>query len=1291
MARLILRALTLVLLLAGSSAAMAEPVTAAIGAWIAAASATTLAVAALYVAVTAYTVYGAVQAKKKARAAKQRAAAEEAANLKDRTATLMTADSPWVTIYGSPSPVGGSIVALLTSGDADQFKHVVFVLASHECDGIEKIYMGGDFVGNISAQGWADGADFQVDSGVPRTETHTFELASVQMRDPVFSTGEGGNGGEMSTEGYWSLPIRPDAEGFVLVSINRPNGTPYGSTVQMAFSPDNFGGRALMGPIGATGTVTYQVSGPGSALNVQVHLSPGGVDTADTYLRGIRPDMWTANHKLSGYTYLVLSMNLLLERFQGGIPEITVKLRGKKVYDYRTGQTVYSRNPALCLADFIRSPVGYGADVSQIDVDAVVAAANACDFTVYDPAGANADPLNFGYSAARYTCDGMFRSEQERDSTRQQLEDAMVGASLESGGVWRILAGAWTTPVLALTDDDMVMPMSVVQTCNAGTARYNGAKGTYVNATRNGVTEDFSPYINSVFRAQDVKDKFLDVTLSFTGNHIRTHQISRVLVEQSRGGFVVQIYPKMFAWNLQPGDRIVLSSGLYAFTNKTFRVQDWTYQAGTPVALQCIEDEEAFYDAFDEVRADAAPNTSLPSPFLKPGAPLDLTVSSGEAQIAQQDGVLVVRAKVSWAQSTDAIVLRNGTTRVQWRVASNADAWQTIDLPGDATETYLLGLEVAAVYVIRVAFITPYAASAWSVTQHALRGIEGLPDAVTGLVLTVERTGIFATWDEPAGIDLLGWSATQLRRGATWELGEDFVLFDGHASSANLGWLPAGTQKIWAAHHNTIGRWSEAVSATIVINAPAQPLVTGSSAVEGVNLSWQDCTTTQPLTTYRVSSGTTQAAATLRGLTLSTKYFQGEVIIASRRYWVVAVDAGGNVSAGGYVELFSGGNVDASIDAATAELQLGLDTVTSQITNPATGLAATRLIAEAAAQAPAIQYIEQATDLDALAQTTLRSLLQTVEGVRATAAARSELFTRISTGLVIEATQRTQLAIEVTTQQGLLSQQDIVLGAHGLAIDSQGTAISANAQELVTQRASLTQLAQVQSDQYGNLSVRYGVTLDVNGRATGFQLLGTGTQTAAVWLVDKFAVALPGGGPTVYPFIVGTVAGQPAVAINGNLYVDGGIIARHLATNSVTTTALAATSITADKMAAGSITAANAALGNAAVDTLQIAGQAVTVPAFVSGFTNNLNMTYVIGGSGTFSVFILCSMVMSTVGTFRLSVDGTQVYQEEALGGTLACKGWALSLAAGTHTIQLFSDKPANSNGASIYALATKR
>ncbi|WP_295538513.1 hypothetical protein, partial [uncultured Pseudacidovorax sp.] len=304
----------------------------------------------------------------------------------------------------------------------------------------------------------------------------------------------------------------------------------------------------------------------GPMVHVGVHLSPGGVDVADQWLidqcnsaLGGAPGMWTADHKLSGFTYAIVSVNKIMDRFQGGPPNVTAKVRGKaSILDVRTGERGYSRNPALCLADFITSEQGYGASWDQIDTAALIAAANACDQEVY---GAEADDgsesaaVNFGNSRALYVCDGMFRSDQDRDSTRQQLEEAMAGFSMQSGGVWRIQAGAWSTPVLVLGDADMLQPSVVVQTGNPGERVYNTARGTYVNAAQNGVSSDFAQYQNETFLGLDPHAKILDMALPFTGAHVRCHQLARVAVERSRGGLVLQIFPKMLAWHLQPGDR----------------------------------------------------------------------------------------------------------------------------------------------------------------------------------------------------------------------------------------------------------------------------------------------------------------------------------------------------------------------------------------------------------------------------------------------------------------------------------------------------------------------------------------------------------------------------------------------------------------------------------------------------------------------------------------------------------------------------------------------------------------
>lgn len=67
--------------------------------------------------------------------------------------------------------------------------------------------------------------------------------------------------------------------------------------------------------------------------------------------------------------------------------------------------------------------------------------------------------------------------------------------------------------------------------------------------------------------------------------------------------------------------------------------------------------------------------------------------------------------------------------------------------------------------------------------------------------------------------------------------------------------------------------------------------------------------------------------------------------------------------------------------------------------------------------------------------------------------------------------------------------------------------------------------------------------------------------------------------------------------ITGSNIAATTITASNIAANTITSSQIAAATISAANMAANSITAGNAAIANAAVNTLQIAGNAVTVPA----------------------------------------------------------------------------------------------
>jgi hypothetical protein len=83
----------------------------------------------------------------------------------------------------------------------------------------------------------------------------------------------------------------------------------------------------------------------------------------------------------------------------------------------------------------------------------------------------------------------------------------------------------------------------------------------------------------------------------------------------------------------------------------------------------------------------------------------------------------------------------------------------------------------------------------------------------------------------------------------------------------------------------------------------------------------------------------------------------------------------------------------------------------------------------------------------------------------------------------------------------------------------------------------------------GYAAAEYAITLDVNGYATGFNLINGGIGTsAATFVVDKFQVASPGvaGGAPVPIFTVGNVGGTPKIGIRSDMYVDGSIAATKL-------------------------------------------------------------------------------------------------------------------------------------------------
>lgn len=628
-----------------------------------------------YVGVQAFLIYaGAALVGGAVARNKQKRANESAKNayndsLTAKNQTFLSSEAPWQIIYGEPPPVGGAIVAHMVSGDRDQYQHVVIVLAATALEEIGEIYLDGEPVGQLDNDGFPLSGPFvdNVDTNYRQIDV-TFDAGGVVALPGVQITG---NCTMTTIDSFGQQTV----------------------TVLHFFYETNANITLVYGPPNLHTLITCNARNRVPRVRIYKHNNADGV--ADTRLIADCPGEWTSDHKLHGRSYLIMRFDLDFNRFQQGMPNVTAKCKGKKgIYDPRDGLLKYTRNPALCWADFVCNKYGFGAAYSQLDMPALIAAANACDVVAYPDLSGDAYSYlyNLGNSRALYTCDGVFNTGEGRDNTRTALERSMGGVSFESGGVWVLRAGTWSTPLFTLNPTDLRAPVEIVQSSYGPNERVNGARGRYLNAAGLGVPEDVTPYQNAVFLAADVKAKWADVQVGFTTGAVRAIQMLRMAVEMSRGGQIILVSPRMLHWKAQPGDRFILNEPAINVAAKVYRIQDWAHARGNPCAFTAIEDVPTIYDLTNETAQDPAPNVTPVNPRDVENLLFDGEPQSGTNYLTiQADGTIVTNVFIPIKPATRRNVFNGGNVEVVWRrTDSEGDGWVNApEAPGNATSVML--------------------------------------------------------------------------------------------------------------------------------------------------------------------------------------------------------------------------------------------------------------------------------------------------------------------------------------------------------------------------------------------------------------------------------------------------------------------------------------------------------------------------------------------------------------------------------------------------------------------------
>ena len=567
----------------------------------------------------------------------------------------------------------------------------------------------------------------------------------------------------------------------------------------------------------------------------------GATQAADADLMVDAPDFWNATDRLRGIAYIYARLTWDGTAFNSGVPNITAVIRGRKIYDPRSGLTVWSANSALVIADYLCDatfgiPVTYA---TGIDETALIVAANVCDENV---------TLAAGGTEKRYRTDGAVTCDAEPQVVLGKLLGAMHGVAPYDGEQWKIMAGAYQTPVLTFTDDDLRAGPKV-QTVTSRRDLFNAIKGTYIGASpavgAEGVARyyqvvDFAPIVSATYEAQDGQRLYKDIALPLTTSAARAQRIAKIDLLKARQQIVATMPCKLTVWRCQVGDTILWTSTRYGWTAKPFEVAEARFAVDPQsqalgVDLVLRETASSVYDwtTDQESTVDPAPNTNFPAVFdVLPASSLTAT----EGLYSTRDGG-GVKAKVTlaWTASADAFVTSGGTYQAEYRL-SGASAWTSTPRV-EATTTDILDI-VPGIYEFRVAAVN-WAGNLSDYTSLT-KSIAGLSTApVTPTNLTVNASGglAVARWTLAPDLDVREGGSVVFRHsaltsGATWADG--ITISEPLAGNGSVAVLPLKAGTYMTKFLDGSGVWS--VDPATFVQAQASVLtfvaLAGGSAVE---------------------------------------------------------------------------------------------------------------------------------------------------------------------------------------------------------------------------------------------------------------------------------------------------------------------------------------------------------------------------------------------------------------------------------------------------------------------------
>lgn len=281
------------------------------------------------------------------------------------------------------------------------------------------------------------------------------------------------------------------------------------------------------------------------------------------------------------------------------IPTVTFTYQGKRCYDPRLDASpgasptnpsyiAWTRNPALCLCDYLMAV--YGGEYASTDIDwtSVVTAANYCDTGVSTPSGPQ----------ARYSCNGILMATDSFESNIRMLVDAMLGRIIFRDGKWRIFAGSFQTPTYTINKSDWLEGGLSIRFEQGRARRFNRMKCWYVDPGRDWQRVECNPRFNTTYRTADGGESIdAETEQLMCTTEYEAQRKTELLLRQSRNQITVTgRLPPRFQ-DLALWDTVYMAFDDLGWSTKTFRCVG--IDLNPDGSMDCVFSEEQSTDWSD--------------------------------------------------------------------------------------------------------------------------------------------------------------------------------------------------------------------------------------------------------------------------------------------------------------------------------------------------------------------------------------------------------------------------------------------------------------------------------------------------------------------------------------------------------------------------------------------------------------------------------------------------------------------------------------------------------------------